>query len=174
MYFTILLVKCQAKSKFFFNFLLPLLFLYVIITIAIYVVTHKERADNMEENEMRKVFADNLKYFLKLNGKQPVDLVRDLGINFSTLSSWMTERKMPRIGKVELLANYFGVKQSDLLEEMEDSKKEEYITTEMQNIIKMVDNRPSLKKLLYICNELTDRQIQNINNMIVDFQKKEM
>ena len=41
----------------------------------------------MSEEKLRKVFAENLKKQLELHGKQPVDLVKDLDIPFSTVSN---------------------------------------------------------------------------------------
>lgn len=71
----------------------------------------------MSEEQIRKIFATNLRKYLERDGKQPADLVRDLKIPFSTVSNWVNGVKLPRMGKVELLAQYFGIEKSDLLEE---------------------------------------------------------
>lgn len=71
----------------------------------------------MSEEQIRKVFAANLRKYLERDGKQPADLVHDLKIPFSTVSNWVNGVKLPRMGKVELLAQYFGIEKSDLLEE---------------------------------------------------------
>ena len=75
----------------------------------------------MSEEQIRKTFSKNLRKYLERDGKQPADLVRDLGIPFSTVSNWINGIKLPRMGKVELLAQYFGIEKSDLLEEKQDS-----------------------------------------------------
>lgn len=83
----------------------------------------------MSEEKLRKVFAENLKRQLELHGKQPVDLVKDLGIPFSTVSNWINATKFPRMGKVELIAQYLGIKKSDLTEEaVENSEQPAYYT----------------------------------------------
>lgn len=64
----------------------------------------------------KKVFANNLKYYLELNNKSRVEVCSALGIRYSTFSEWMTGKKYPRIDKIEMLANYFGIKKSDLIE----------------------------------------------------------
>lgn len=124
----------------------------------------------MNEEDMRKVFSSNLKYFLNLNKKQPADLVRDLNFNFSTVSNWTSGLKMPRIQKIELLAQYFGIEKSDLLEKREYSENK-YLSIEMQNIIQIINNKPGLKELLYLCNDLTNEQIKTINSMIKCFKQ---
>ena len=78
----------------------------------------------MSEEKIRKVFSKNLKHYLEAHEKQPVDIVRDLKIPFSTVSSWMNALKMPRMGNVELLAKYLHVEKSDLLEEKNSTSEE--------------------------------------------------
>ena len=71
----------------------------------------------MEEDKNRRIFADNLNRIMLEHEKTPANLNADLGIPYSTLSNWTNAVKMPRMGKVALLANYFGCEVSDLLEE---------------------------------------------------------
>lgn len=86
----------------------------------------------MSEETLRKVFAKNLKEQLEIHDKQPVDLVNDLGIPFSTVSNWVNAQKFPRMGKIELLAHYFGIKKSDLTEE---KKLTDFHITDQERLI---------------------------------------
>ena len=45
------------------------------------------------------------------------DIADFLGISYFTVSDWVNGKKYPRMDKVELLANYFGVLKSDLIED---------------------------------------------------------
>ncbi len=76
----------------------------------------------MSEDKLRQVFSKNLKKQLALHDKQPVDLVNDLHIPFSTVSNWVNGAKFPRMGKVELLAGYLGIEKSDLIEEKSNNE----------------------------------------------------
>src|SRR5699024_6313467 len=40
-----------------------------------------------------------------------------LGVSYSTLSDWVNAKTYPRIDKIEMMANYFGVSKSDLVED---------------------------------------------------------
>lgn len=71
----------------------------------------------MSENEYKLIFSKNLKYYLEINNKTQNDLVNDLGLSSSTVSNWCTRLKLPRMNKIEMLANYFNISKSDLLEE---------------------------------------------------------
>ena len=44
-------------------------------------------------------------------------LAEILDTPYSTLSDWVNGKKYPRIDKIELLANYFGIDKSDLIED---------------------------------------------------------
>lgn len=70
----------------------------------------------MSEKEVKQIFSNNLNYFLKLNNENQIDVANKLKISPSTFSSWCTGQKMPRMDKIEMLAEYFHIKKSDLLE----------------------------------------------------------
>ena len=70
----------------------------------------------MEDAEYRRIFASKLRYYMNLNGKNQMDLMRDLNLSSSTVSSWCTGQKLPRMGKIQMLADYFGINKSDLIE----------------------------------------------------------
>lgn len=65
----------------------------------------------------KNIFANNLKHYMALNNKTRKDLERDLGVSYYTISDWVNGKKYARMDKVEMLANYFGVQKSDLIEE---------------------------------------------------------
>lgn len=64
----------------------------------------------------KQILAHNL---LRLMQEKQIDrqkLCNDLGFKYSTVSEWLSAKKYPRIDKIELMANYFGVQKSDLIE----------------------------------------------------------
>lgn len=64
----------------------------------------------------KKIMANNIKYYLKLYNKTPSDICKLLGFPFATFSDWINAKSYPRIDKIELMANYFGISKSDLIE----------------------------------------------------------
>ena len=65
----------------------------------------------------KKIFAKNLKYYLNYFQTDRNKICNDLEIPASTFSDWLNAKKYPRIDKIELLANYFNIKKSDLIED---------------------------------------------------------
>ncbi|MBS5854033.1 MAG: hypothetical protein KIC56_02235 [Clostridium sp.] len=64
----------------------------------------------------KEIFAKNLQYYMSLNKKSRNDVCRDLEIPYSTFTDWYNANIYPRIDKIQLLANYFGIQKSDLVE----------------------------------------------------------
>ena len=73
----------------------------------------------MEDNANKLIFANNLKYQMAVNNKSRREVSEALNISYYTFSDWVNGKKYPRMDKVEMLANYFGILKSDLIEEKE-------------------------------------------------------
>lgn len=74
----------------------------------------------METNN-KNVFAENLKKYMIATGRTRRDISDALGISYFTVSDWVNGKKYPRMDKVELLAQYFGILKSDLIEAKEEA-----------------------------------------------------
>lgn len=79
----------------------------------------------MSEDDYKIIFSKNLRRYLEKNNKTQNDLIKDLGLSSSTVSNWCTGTKMPRMNSVEMLANYFGISKSDLIENKDENKDED-------------------------------------------------
>ena len=55
-------------------------------------------------------------------GKTQREIADIVGVTPPTVSEWLSCKKYPRIDKIELLANYFGILKSDLIEEHTSSE----------------------------------------------------
>ena len=64
----------------------------------------------------KEIFSKNLQYYMNINNKDRNEVARDLEIPYSTLADWYNGNKYPRIDKIQLLADYFDIKKSDLVE----------------------------------------------------------
>ena len=68
-------------------------------------------------NSNKIILSKNLVYYMENNNIDRNKLCKDLGLKYSTVSEWISAKKYPRIDKIEILANYFGINKSDLIEE---------------------------------------------------------
>lgn len=65
----------------------------------------------------KEIFAKNLKRYIEQSGKDRRDLANAWGFKYSTVSEWLNAKKYPRIDKIQIMADYFGIAMSDLIEE---------------------------------------------------------
>ena len=81
----------------------------------------------------KEVLSRNLKYYIDLSGKDRKELAKIWGFPYSTVTDWINARKYPRIDRIEIMADYFGILKSDLIE---DKTVQEQIE---ENPVKMAD-----------------------------------
>ena len=65
----------------------------------------------------KTIFASNLQKYMAMNKKTRRDLCEALGFSYYTVTDWVKGKKYPRMDKVEMLADYFGIQKSDLIED---------------------------------------------------------
>ncbi|ODJ73371.1 LexA family protein [Brochothrix thermosphacta] len=65
----------------------------------------------------KNIMAKNIDKHMKKRGISRRKLSADLGISYTTVTDWINAKTYPRIDKIEMMANYFGINKSDLVEE---------------------------------------------------------
>lgn len=88
----------------------------------------------MTNEEQRRIFAENLKYYMELNNKQQVDVAKELGINPTTLNMWCKGNALPSTGKIRKLADYFHIGMTSLTDLKVESDFESKYSDAIANI----------------------------------------
>lgn len=74
----------------------------------------------------KKIMAENIKKLMRSHGVDRRKLSEDLDISYTTVSDWVNGKTYPRIDKIEIMAEYFNVTKSQLVEsektQINDSK----------------------------------------------------
>lgn len=70
----------------------------------------------------KETLSRNLLFYLERSGKSQKEVAEYIGVTPASLNEWVKAKKYPRIDKIELLARYFGVLKSDLIEEKGDNR----------------------------------------------------
>lgn len=71
----------------------------------------------------KEIFSKNLQRYMNKENVKTVDLSKTLNVAYSTVSDWVNGNSYPRIDKIEMLANYFNIEKSDLIENKIDLSK---------------------------------------------------
>lgn len=82
----------------------------------------------MDDNKQKEIFRRNLLRYL---GTTPqAEVAKAINVSPQTFNTWCQGKALPRIGKVQSLADYFGINKSDLIEEKSSDNEienEEYL-----------------------------------------------
>ena len=98
--------------------------------------------------DSKDIFAFNLRRYMEKYQKSRTDISEALKISYFTVTDWVNGKKYPRMDKVEMLANYFGIQKSDLIEEKkekenppvlsEDERKFQELMAEIEKIFRQM------------------------------------
>ena len=80
----------------------------------------------MTSEEQKQIFSRNLIRCVSMSGKTQKEIADAIGVSPQAFNTWCRGIAIPRMGKIQLLADYFGVSKSDLI----DAKK---ISTEKKS-----------------------------------------
>lgn len=98
----------------------------------------------MSEQEQRKIFCKNLNALLDDSGKSQKEVADAIGVSPQTFNTWCKGIALPRMGKVQILADYFHVPKSTLIEENTDGY---YINEETARIAQELFENKELRIL---------------------------
>lgn len=65
----------------------------------------------------KQIMANNIRYYMHIHSVSQTEICNTLGFKMPTFSDWVNAKTYPRIDKIELMANYFGVTKADLVED---------------------------------------------------------
>ena len=125
----------------------------------------------MSNNKSKEIFSANLE---KLMASRDVDrnkLCSDLGLKYTTVRDWLKGITYPRIGKIELLADYFGVNKSDLIEDKTQEEKEVKIPTSplIQRITEKAVKLTAPRKQKVL--DFTENQLREQSNKVISLEE---
>ena len=69
----------------------------------------------MTNEEYGKIISKNLKRLAYNSGKMQVEIAKELGINKATLGAWLNGTRIPKMDKIDMLADYFGVTRNEIM-----------------------------------------------------------
>lgn len=120
----------------------------------------------MSNNKSKEIFSANLENLMSSRGIDRNKLCSDLGLKYTTVRDWLKGITYPRIGKIELLADYFGINKSDLIEDKNQEIKELKIPTSplvqkiTEKVVKLTT--PRKQKVLRYADEQLNEQSSKV------------
>ena len=126
----------------------------------------------MSESEQRKIFSKNLNRYLAYSGKLQKEVADAIGVSPQTFNTWTQGIAVPRMGKVQLLADYFHIQKSDLLEERSE-REGYYIDPQTAEIAQQIYEDKELRALFDAAKDASPEDLQAVHMMLKALKAKE-
>lgn len=71
----------------------------------------------------KEIMAENLRRYIDSRGMNVKEFSEVMNFKYTTVLNWVNAQSYPRIDKIEMMANYFNISKSDLVERKTDKPK---------------------------------------------------
>ena len=119
------------------------------------------------EEELQDIFTANLNKYIFLSGQKQVDIAKAINVPITTFNTWANGNAIPRMGKIQKLADYFGINKSDLLEDKTEQEIEEQELNELREEMR---RKPGLRTLFSLTKHATNEDLEAVAAMLRHFK----
>ena len=125
----------------------------------------------MSDEKQKEVFARNLNKYLEKSGKTQKEVAQAIGVIPTTFNTWCLAQALPRMGKVQLLADYFGINKSDLIEDNSDT--EYYLDAETAKKAQEIFENKQLSLLFDAARDAKPEDLEIVQSMLLALKNKD-
>ena len=129
----------------------------------------------MSEEAQKRIFTRNLNSYIEASGKTQLEIAKSIGVSPQTFNTWCKGIAIPRMGKVQALADYFHINKSDLIEDKSNSNEEEtyYLNDDAREMAQFMYENPEYKVLFDASRKVKKEDIDFVKQMIDRMSNKE-
>lgn len=113
----------------------------------------------------KQIMANNIRYYMNIHSVSQTEICNTLGFKMPTFSDWVNAKTYPRIDKIELMANYFGITKADLVEDHSSrSHLTQYQTKDEETLVlsyRELNDINKKKSVVYTKNLLSAQRMED-------------
>jgi repressor LexA len=109
----------------------------------------------------KPVMAANIKHYMAVKGVNAKELSKALNVPYTTVLSWTKAEYYPRIDKIEMMSDYFGILKSDLIEDKQKQSTEGELSIKKKEFIRKVEG-------------MSDAQIERLEQILALVEQTEI
>lgn len=123
----------------------------------------------------KEIMARNIQYYMDKYGKTRQDMCAALGVKYTTFTDWVKGNSYPRIDKIELMANYFGISKADLVEDHNTNSENDcyYLNDETARAAQQIFENKELWMLFDATRDADPEDLRALHNMALALKRKE-
>lgn len=127
----------------------------------------------MTDKEQKRIFANNLKRLLKERNMSQADVAKMIDVSPQTFNTWCQGIALPRMGKVQRLADFFRVSKSVLIDEEPDAttKSPYYLDPDAARAAQEAFDDPDLRALFDAARDSKADDIRMATDMLRRFKE---
>ena len=138
--------------------------------ILVYSICIGRKADYMSDDLQKKIFSHNLLGFLSLSGKSQKEVADAIGVSPQTFNTWCQGIALPRMGKIQALADYFSISKSDLLDNHKHVDAETYyLNDDARDMAQFLFENPEYKVLFDASRKVSKEDIATVKAIMDRF-----
>ena len=125
---------------------------------------------SMSDELQKKIFSENLNRLLQDREKTQSEVAKEIDVSPQTFNTWTQGIAIPRMGKIQRLADYFHVEKSALLDKA--SQEQTYYTNpETAKVAQEIFDNSDLRILFDAAKDSTPEQLKLAAEMLRQFKK---
>ena len=106
----------------------------------------------------KAIMAENIQRLMDSRGIDRNKICSDLGFKYTTFTDWVKGNTYPRIDKIEMMANYFGVNKSELVEKHVEGGY--YTNAEGAEFAEYLRTRPGARMLFSAAKDMSKEDME--------------
>jgi transcriptional regulator with XRE-family HTH domain len=106
----------------------------------------------------KAIMAENIQRLMDSRGIDRNKICSDLGFKYTTFTDWVKGNTYPRIDKIEMMANYFGVPKSELVEKHVEGGY--YTDREAAEFAEYLRTRPGARMLFSAAKDISKEEME--------------
>lgn len=131
----------------------------------------------------KQIMARNIRHYMELHGKSRNDMCEALGVKYTTFTDWVNGKTYPRIDKIELMANYFGITKAALVEDTDYTSQTSadaetpapkyYLNDETAAMAQDIFENKELRLLFDAARDAEPEDLETVHSMLLALKRKE-
>ena len=123
----------------------------------------------MSEHNQKKIFQQNLIKYVEKSGKSQREIAEAIDVSPQTFNTWMQGIAIPRMDKIQKLADYFKINKSQLV----DNAPDYYIDEETKEIAQAIASNKELGLLFDAARTAAPEDLKTTHDMLLALKRKE-
>ena len=124
----------------------------------------------MSDELQKKIFSENLNRLLQDREKTQSEVAKEIDVSPQTFNTWTQGIAIPRMGKIQRLADYFHIEKSALLDNA-PQEQTYYTNPETAKVAQEIFDNSDLRVLFDAAKDSSPEQLKLAAEMLRQFKK---